>query len=75
MFGEPWRVRAAPMSVEKPKHPLYALTTNELTEYRNELEHAVTAPAADPRSRADLRRRLDDVPAEQDDRAWIAARA
>jgi hypothetical protein len=63
------------MSVEKPKHPLYALTTHELNEYRGELEHAVAAPAADPRARADLRRRLDDVLAEQDDRARIAARA
>jgi hypothetical protein len=63
------------MSVEKPKHPLYALTTYELNGYRSELEHAVTASSADPRARADLRRRLDDVLAEQDDRARIATRA
>jgi hypothetical protein len=63
------------MSVEKPKHPLYALTTHELSEYRGELEHAVTTPTADPRTRADLRRRLDKVLAEQDDRARIATRA
>jgi hypothetical protein len=63
------------MSVEKPKHPLCALTTYELNEYRGELEQAVTAPAAGPRARADLRRRLDDVLAEQDDRARIATRA
>jgi hypothetical protein len=63
------------MSVEKPKHPLYALTTHELSEYRGELEHAVTTPATDPRTRADLRRRLDEVLAEQDDRARIATRA
>jgi hypothetical protein len=63
------------MSVEKPRHPLYALTTHELKEYRGQLEHAVAAPTADPRTRADLRRRLDDVLAEQDDRARKAARA
>jgi hypothetical protein len=44
------------MSVEKPKHPLYALTTRELSEYRGELEHAVTTPATDPRTRGLTRR-------------------
>jgi hypothetical protein len=63
------------MSVEKPKHPLYALTTHELNEYRGKLEQAAAAPAAAPQARADLRRRLDDVLAEQDDRARIATRA
>lgn len=64
-----------PVSVEQPKHPLYALTTYELTEYRGKLERAVKETATDARTRADLSRRLDEVLAEQEDRARPAAHA
>jgi hypothetical protein len=64
--------------ISQPKHPMYALTTYELRDYRRELERAIafygkhhpSAPVL-----ADLRARLDDVLAEQDSRARIAANA
>jgi hypothetical protein len=64
--------------VHQPKHPMHALTTYELRDHRRELEHAIAFyrkhhPAAPVL--ADLRARLDDVLAEQDQRARIAARA
>jgi hypothetical protein len=66
---------AEPVAVDPPKHPLHALTTFELTGYRRELESAIAfydkrhpvAPVL-----ADLRRNLDAVLAEQDDRARLA---
>lgn len=63
------------MSVEQPKHPLYALTTYELSEYRGKLECAVKEASADAQTRAALSRRLDEVLAEQEDRARPAAHA
>ena len=30
-----------PVTVEQPKHPLHALTTYELTDYRRQLEKAI----------------------------------
>ena len=64
-----------PVAVEKPEHPLYALTTYELRDYRRHLEQAVgyyvmNHPAAPVL--ADLRRTLGDVLAEQKDRARAA---
>ena len=61
--------------VDQPQHPLHALTTFELNDYRRQLEHAVAFystnhPAAPVL--ADLRKTLGDVLAEQDDRAKIA---
>ncbi|MGH3172440.1 MAG: hypothetical protein ACRDPF_01040 [Streptosporangiaceae bacterium] len=61
--------------VGQPKHPMHALTTFELRDHRRELERAIafydkrypTAPVL-----ADLRARLDDVLAEQEDRARMA---
>jgi hypothetical protein len=35
---------AEPASIPQPGHPLYALTTFELRAYRDDLEHALTAP-------------------------------
>jgi len=64
-----------PAAVERPKHPLYALTTFELTGYRRQLEHAITffdQQDPVPPIRADLQTALDAVTAEQDDRAKIA---
>jgi hypothetical protein len=64
-----------PATVEQPKHALHALTTFELSGYRRELEHAIAYydtnhPAAPVL--ADLRSRLGDVHAEQDDRARVS---
>jgi hypothetical protein len=66
------------VTVEPPRHPLYALTTYELAGYRRQLESALacfgrTDPV--PPARDDLQARLDAVIAEQDDRARLAARA
>jgi hypothetical protein len=65
-------------AVDQPKHKLSQLTTYELRDYRRELEHAVAYfdkhhPAAP--ARADLKSKLDEVLAEQADRARIAADA
>ena len=68
----------APAAVAQPKHPLYALTTSEMTEHRRQLENALASyDAMDPvpQARGDLQARLDDVIAEQDDRTRLAARA
>ena len=32
------------MTVEQPAHPVHALTTYELKNYRRELEHSLRAP-------------------------------
>jgi hypothetical protein len=57
---------------DEPKHPLSALTTYELRDYRRQLEQAVKGISADAPIQADLRRRLDEVLAEQADRARLA---
>jgi hypothetical protein len=67
-----------PAAVAPPKHPLYALTTSELSEHRRQLERALAhCDGMDPvpRARGDLRARLDDVIAEQDDRTKLAVHA
>jgi hypothetical protein len=63
--------------VEQPKHPIHALTTYELRDYRRELEHAVTyfgKQTPIPPVRKDLQAALDEVLAEQAERARMAAR-
>jgi hypothetical protein len=65
-----------PVTVEQPEHPLHALTTYELTYYRRRLENAIAFLDKQdpvPAVRADLRAALDNVLAEQDDRARIAS--
>jgi hypothetical protein len=69
---------ADPGSVEQPKHPLHALTTYELRDYRRQLERAIVFfdnrdPV--PSARDDLQARLDAVMAEQEDRTRLAAHA
>jgi hypothetical protein len=67
-----------PPEVDTPKHPLYALTTYELTYYRRRLENALAfldKQDSVPVIRADLQTALDKVIAEQDDRAKIATDA
>ena len=66
---------AEPVTVQKPKHPLHALTSYELSRYRRDLEHAIKGISADALVQADLRRKLDAVITEQDDRARLAAHA
>jgi len=64
-----------PPAVEKPRHKLSELTTYELRDYRRALERAIAFfGRQDPVSpvQADLQTRLDQVIAEQDDRARIA---
>lgn len=63
------------VTVDQPKHPLHALTTYELRDFRRELERAIAFfdrrdPV--PSARARLQARLDDVLAEQDERARLA---
>jgi hypothetical protein len=61
-----------PVTVEPPKHPLYALTTYELRDRRRELERAIQGISPGAPVQADLRRALDAVLAEQEDRARLA---
>jgi len=63
------------LTVDPPKHPLHALTTYELRDYRRELERAIAffdTQTSVPPARARLEARLDDVAAEQDERARLA---
>ncbi len=64
----------SPMTVEPPKHPVHALTTYELRDYRRDLEHAIREIAPDAPVQAHLRHKLDAVLAEQEDRARLAMR-
>jgi hypothetical protein len=67
-----------PAAVAPPKHPLYALTTSELSGHRRQLENAIAycdGMEPVPQARGDLQARLDDVIAEQDDRIRLAAHA
>jgi hypothetical protein len=64
-----------PQTVEQPKHPLHAMTTFELCDYRRDLEQAIaffTTADLLPPARIDLQARLNDVIAEQDDRKRLA---
>jgi hypothetical protein len=74
--GHPARNQAAmpaePAAVGPPEHPLYALTTYELKDRRRELERAIKGIAVDAPIQADVRRALDAVIAEQEDRARSA---
>ena len=69
---------AEPQTVDQPKHPLPAMTTYELRDYRRQLENAIAffdRQTPVPPARDRLQGKLDDVIAEQDDRARIAAHA
>jgi hypothetical protein len=62
-------------TVEPPKHPLHAMTTFELRDYRRQLEGAITFfdkrdPVPSARDR--LQARLDAVLAEQESRTRLA---
>ena len=62
-----------PPPVTPPRHPVHALTSYELRDYRRLLEHSIKTIAPDAPVQAVLRGKLDTVLAEQDDRARIAA--
>ena len=57
----------------QPKHPLYALTTSELSRYRRELEQSLKSLPTQAPVRAQLQDNLTQVKAEQDSRLNIAA--
>lgn len=63
-----------PAAVDRPKHPIHALTTYELRDYRRDLERAIAGIAPGAPVQADLKRRLDEVLAEQEQRAKAASR-
>ena len=63
------------MTASRPKHPLHAMTTYELRDYRHQLEQAITffnSKDPVPAVRDDLRAALDAVLAEQDERMRLA---
>jgi hypothetical protein len=62
-------VDAKPVNVEQPKHPVHALTTYELRDYRGQLERALKKLPEHAEVRTLIRRRLDTVLKEQDERA------
>jgi hypothetical protein len=62
-------------TVEPPKHPLHAMTTFELSDYRRQLESAITffdKQDPVPPARDQLQTRLDAVLAEQESRTRLA---
>jgi hypothetical protein len=64
------------VTAEPPRHPLHALATFELRDYRRRLERAIAYSDAKnpvPPVRGDLQAALDAVVAEQEDRARLAA--
>jgi len=64
-----------PVTVEPPKYPLPALTTFELRDFRRDLDRAIAFFERQdpvPPARARLQARLDDVLAEQNERARLA---
>ena len=56
------------MSIQQPPHPIPALTTYELKNYRRELEHSLKTLPEHAQVRAQLQQRLAEVLAEQDSR-------
>lgn len=64
---------AEAVNVPPPEHPVHAMTTYELKNYRCELEHALKVLAAHVPARGLLQEKLAGVVAEQDARARIAS--
>jgi len=66
---------ADPVTVQQPKHPLHALTTYELRDYRRQLEGAIgffDKQDPVPPTRGPLQTTLDQVIAEQESRKKLA---
>ncbi len=57
------------MTVEQPPHPVHALMTYELRNYRRELEHSLRALPEHVAVRVILQQRLTEVLTEQDSRS------
>ena len=62
---------AEPVTVNKPKHAMHALTTYELTRYRRELEHALKFLPGHAEVRVLLQQRLSEVLTEQQGRIQL----
>ncbi|MDQ2813681.1 MAG: hypothetical protein M3Z75_17900 [Actinomycetota bacterium] len=60
-----------PANIEPPPHPVHALTTYELRDYRRQLEHALKTLPEHAKVRALLGQKLDQVRAEQTSRAQL----
>ena len=56
------------MAILQPPHPMHALTTSELKNYRRELEHSLKTISEHAQVRDLLQERLTEVLAEQDSR-------
>jgi hypothetical protein len=61
-----------PVTVQPPKHPMYALTTYEIRDYRRELEDALKVLPQHAALRDMLEARLAEVLAEQESRINIS---
>jgi hypothetical protein len=71
----PSKEDAMPVTLDPPKHPLHALTTYELRDYRHQLEQAISffdRQDPVPPARHRLQATLDSVLTEQDERARLA---
>jgi hypothetical protein len=64
---------AEPAQPCPPPHPLYALTTFELSRYQRELEHILADLPGHAPVREHLQQRLAEVQAEQQSRTRISA--
>jgi hypothetical protein len=65
-------MQTEPVTADQPPHPMHALTTYELRDYRRQLERAIKGIAPDAPIKTDLRRKLDEVLAEEEDRTRLA---
>jgi hypothetical protein len=63
---------AEPETTYQPKHPVSALTSYELRDYRKSLEHALKALPEHAAVRQQLQAKLDSVLTEVEDRARLA---
>jgi hypothetical protein len=61
------------VNIPPPKHPVHAMTTYELKNYRRELEHALKVFPEHVPAHGLLQEKLAGVVAEQDARARIAS--
>jgi hypothetical protein len=59
------------MAIQPPPHPMHALTTYELENYRRELEHSLKTIPEPAQVRELLQQRLTEVLAEQDSRKQL----
>jgi hypothetical protein len=64
-------MHSEPVAVDQPAHPLGALTSYELREYRQRIEGAIKGISPDAPIQADLRRKLAELEAETAERERI----